>query len=559
MIMDKVLLFEKSALRYRKLADEFADKEDYPRALEFLLSAKSISLSLDVIMDLADLYADMNLLELSNKYWFIYMDKAPKDKVSVAYEELAINYFYLDNFWASSYYFHQKLTVDGFINKQGLSQEILDFFSGEEMKKSAYKIVYPFERADFSFEKKRAKRALSIGAFEDAIKVLESIPQPCVDEDTAGDLAVCYFMSDNLDKAEEVCRKSLAEHGENVTAYCNLSTVYDMKEDYDNSNFYYQKALLQRKGGHGEFYKIATCAIEREDHLTAKTCLENILEERPYEHVMRFFYGLSLANLNNFDRAEEELLKAYRINPSDIAIKEHLDYVVSLKNGGADELNLLPFKYVKEVPVKLARKWTKKIKELVKNPETLQSALKNAQIKTIIEWGILSNDSALMRDCVYILSTVYNAYCRNLMIQTMIDPEGGEELKRLLLYALIIKGEKSKFGVVAGSFYLKFKPKKLACEKFADGWLYLSSYALCVSRVIFHDVDDLDCIAKACDKVYIALKGKITEAEVTNEELGALILSVSKLKRFDNDGAVMHLFTVQKEKLNQLKSLVKGE
>ena len=557
--MDKVLLFEKNALRYRKLAEECVEKEDFSRALEFLLSAKSLSQNLDVIMDLADLYADMNLLELSNKYWFIYMDKAPKDKVSIAYEELAINYFYLDNFWASSYYFHQKLTVDGYINKQGLSQEILDFFSGEELKKSAYKIVYPFDRADFSFEKKRAKRALSVGAFEDAIKVLESIPEPCVDEDTAGDLAVCYFMSDNLDKAEETCRKSLVMHGENVTAYCNLSTVYEMKEDYDNSNFYYQKALLNRKGGHGECYKIATCAIEREDHLTAKECLEDILEERPYEHVMRFFYGLSLANIGNFERAEEELLKAYRINPDDVAIKLHLDYVALLKNGGTDELNLLPFKYVKEVPTRISRKWVKKIKELVKAPETLQTALKNPQTKKIIKWGLLGNDTTLMRDCVYILSTVYNAYCRNLMLETMIDPEGGEELKRLLLYALIIKGEKSKFGVVAGSFYLKFKPKKLACEKFNDGWLYLSSYALCVSRVIFHDVEDLDQIAKACDKVYASLKGKITDADVTNEELGALMLSVSNLKRFDTDVAVMQLFTVQKEKLNLLKSLIEGE
>ena len=127
--MDKVILFEKNALRYRKLAEECVEKEDFSRALEFLLSAKSLSQNLDVIMDLADLYAYMNLLELSNKYWFIYMDKAPKDKVSIAYEELAINYFYLDNFWASSYYFHQKLTVDGYINKQGLSQEILDFLN----------------------------------------------------------------------------------------------------------------------------------------------------------------------------------------------------------------------------------------------------------------------------------------------------------------------------------------------------------------------------------------------------------------------------------------------
>ena len=94
-----------------------------------LLSARNIDPeNLGVITDIADLYADTGLLELSNKFWFLYLNKAPKEKRALAYEELAINYFYLENFWASSYYFHQKLSVDGFISKEGLSQEIIDFF-----------------------------------------------------------------------------------------------------------------------------------------------------------------------------------------------------------------------------------------------------------------------------------------------------------------------------------------------------------------------------------------------------------------------------------------------
>ena len=265
--MGKVILLDKNVKPYRKIADSFAENENFLRALEFLLSAKNISFNLDVIVDIADLYADMGLLELSNKYWYIYLDKAPKDKVSVAYEELAINYFYMDNYLASSFYFHQKLSVDGFINKEGLGQEILDFFSGEELKRSAYRVVYPFDKADFSFDKKRAKRAISVGAFSEAVKILKDIPEECRDEETSGDLAVSLFMSDELDEAEKVCRYSLLAHGENVTAYCNLSTVFDMKEDLDNSEFYYRKALSVMKGDKGEVYKIATCSIEREDHI----------------------------------------------------------------------------------------------------------------------------------------------------------------------------------------------------------------------------------------------------------------------------------------------------
>jgi len=304
---EKVLRFD-NVSTYLKIADERAEKEDFFGALGFLLSAKSLAPeNLKVTVALADLYSDMGLLELSNRFWFEYLDKAPKENYAMAYEELAINYFYLDNFWASGYYFHKKLEIDGYVSKEGLSQEIIDFFSGEEQRKGAYRIAYPFDRADYSYQLKKAKHAIALGGFEEGDKILSSIPEECLDENTAGDLAVCKFMSDKLDEAEDVCRASLERHGVNVTAFCNLSTVYDMKEDFDNSDYYYRKALEIRKGEQGEAYKIATCAIEREDHQTVLDCLNTILIDRPYELAMRFFYGLAFVNIGNFQLGYEQL------------------------------------------------------------------------------------------------------------------------------------------------------------------------------------------------------------------------------------------------------------
>ena len=90
------VLFDKNIERFRTLADERAEKEDFLGALKFLLSARNIDPeNLGIISDIADLYADTGLLELSNKFWFLYLNKAPKEKRALAYEELAINYFYL--------------------------------------------------------------------------------------------------------------------------------------------------------------------------------------------------------------------------------------------------------------------------------------------------------------------------------------------------------------------------------------------------------------------------------------------------------------------------------
>ena len=66
--------------------------------------------------------------------------------------------------------------MDGYITKEGLDPEILDFFSGEEFKKNAYRIVYPPEKAKFDLEIKNGKRAISLGAFKEGAILFNKMP-----------------------------------------------------------------------------------------------------------------------------------------------------------------------------------------------------------------------------------------------------------------------------------------------------------------------------------------------------------------------------------------------
>ena len=556
---NKILHFDKNANRYRRLAEEKADKNDFSSALAFLHSAKQIDFSLSVIVDIADTYADMGNLELSNKFWFLYLDRAPKEQMALAYEELAINFFYLDNYWASSYYFHQKLSVDGYISKDGLSQEIIDFFSGEEQRKTAYRIVYPREKANFDYEIKKAKHFMAISEFAEAEKSYSKIPKDCMSEETLGDYSICLFMSEKFDDAEQICRYSLEKYGESVTSYCNLSTIYDMKEDFLNSEFYYQKALEQRKGENSEAYRLATCAIQCEDHQTAADCLKVILDERPYEISMRYFYGLALANLGNYSHAVKELKEAAFLNPDDFVVDFYLDYLISLEKGKGDKLNLLPLKYVKELPECIVKDYEKQIRSLATSPEKVALAIKKKSVKSAIDWALLHGSSEVMRSAAFILSLSDGEYAKRKIMSALLDVEGREELKQVLIYVLIMKGVKEKFGVVAGSFFLKLKPQRLLAEKDVAGALFVSSYALCMSKIVFYDVDDTDKIAKACDNVYKKFRGKISYAETSNEELAAFILSIAKTKRFKKESDVMRLFSISKDKYELLKKLYKGE
>ena len=124
-----------------------------PDSGEILFDGEKICKNHEFYEKIAKVYSLMEQYEMSNLYWFRYLYYAPKDKVSMCYEELAINYFYLDNLWASGYYFHKKISVDGFVSKQDIDPEIIDFFSGEEAKKYVELDLSEFEGTISNYRK----------------------------------------------------------------------------------------------------------------------------------------------------------------------------------------------------------------------------------------------------------------------------------------------------------------------------------------------------------------------------------------------------------------------
>jgi len=569
----KILQFDKSKNRCIDLAKSRLEREDYLGALGYLFWAERIEPDCSTYMQIANCYSEMGLLDLANKYLFKFLYVAPKEKLHLAYGELAINYFYLDNHWAAAYYFYKHNEACGYLLKDGMDEEVYAFYQkiirgplfipeaiedaileqlvGGDFKRREFRIVYPFDKADFSPESKHGKRAMASGSFDQAISSLSSIPSLARSEEVSGDLATAYFMTDQLEKAELVCRESLKNHGESVTAYCNLSTIYDLRKDFDNSEYYYQKALKNRTGEKTEPYKIATCAIERADHLTVKECLDKIFEERPYEIAMRFFYGIALINLGEYQRAVQTFKTIMMTDPTDSISEYYFSIAKALENNDKSVQRLLPLKYLKELPKKVEKEYTTTINELYKNPQKISSSLKNPQTLKKIEWGILHGNENLVRTCVYIFGMANATHFNKFALTALINPETNEWVKRLLIYALIVSGYIGKIGVSAGCYYCSFTRKKLVFEKEIDGELFLSAYALSVSRACFYNVEDFDVLAKKANLVYSVMKGHLNDVEFNNEELAGLILKLCKFKNF-NDEQIVKIFKISKTKLKKL-------
>ncbi len=558
--MDKVLLFDKSEERYLKLADKRIEENDYVGALALLFSAMEKSSNYEIYQKLAQVYSKIEQYELSNKYWFKYMYSAPKNKVTRCYESVASNLYELNNLWGAAYYIHQKFTIDGVLTKEIASQEVLDFLSGEDKKESRFRVVYPYDKADYNLEIESARQALNMNDFKSAVSFFESVPIPCLDEDALNDFSVAYMMVDDYDSAEKVTRESIKKYGETLGALCNLSTISQMKKDAENCKYYYDKAMALRTGAQGECYKILNPAIEMNDHVTIKDCLEKILLEKPNDLTIRFYLAISFMNLYKYDEALNQLKNVYQHNPFDFVVEYYIDLVKSIKAGGGEEQRLLPLPYIKSLPKKVVKRYEKRIKNLLESPIKITQEIKKDGVKKLINWGLTSKDVSdeTMRFCAMILTVVEEKIFKEMTFEILLDPDVPLETKSLLVYALILKGYKGKIAHASGMYYAEIYLKKLAFKESEESRIYLTSYALCVSRMIFRGLEDFSKMTKATNYLYKNFGKIITSSEVNNEELAGLILLHSGYEKYRDEKVISRIFEVSVNKLKKLKNLTKN-
>lgn len=557
-MQEKVIQFPLDSTQYRSLAEKLNQDGKHLDALGFLFTAyKHNPKDYKVISEIADTYADMGLSDYSNKFWFKYLDIVPENKASVAYEELGINYFYLDNLWASSYYFHLKVNADGYISRDTLNEDIIEFLNEKLDKRSLYHIAYPFDRADFSVKVKAGKRAFSAGDFRSSTKILESIPSECVDEDTSGDLTVAYLMCKDEKKAIEACKESLRVHGENVTAYCNLSTIYYTLDDKEKSSYYYEKALSLRRKDKDDEYKILSCAIGQNDYITVKDCVSVVLKERENDAMMWFILAVANANLSDFDGAVRAFKMAYRINPDDEISCFYANLFENLMENGAKADKIFPISFEKEYPKNIVRENKKIIKEL--KIEDASDIIKSGKNREILFWGVKFGDEKTTQKCCAIICLAEHKQLEKKLLNLLLDPEFPEDKKRRIVFTLLVCGRRNKFGVVCDNCYVPVKTRKTLFSSDDDSMIFNTAYALSVSKAVFMGIDDVEKIAFKANKIYKKYGKIILAGNYTVEDISSLIIYDCNYKRFEDLKTVCSAFGGDYNKLVDLGMIIKGE
>ena len=217
------------------------------------------------------------------------------------------------------------------------------------------------------------------------------------------------FLAGDVEKAIEITRKLIVENGESCVLLCNLSSMYKAQKDEDKARYYYQKALTYQQNSEVDTYKLATCALENEDHFKAVELLTEILKERNLDVRLMHLYGVALLNCGKLVEGEKVLNELCRIEPTNLTNKYFANLAYKLLNGADTKGVNPPFMYNGEIPYKEGNKRLGLIGKIVEyDQSSREKELKKPYVLESVQWGLDMGEEEVAKACIFILSSSTN-------------------------------------------------------------------------------------------------------------------------------------------------------
>ncbi|MBO5286436.1 MAG: tetratricopeptide repeat protein [Clostridia bacterium] len=468
----KVLDYANSIAFYEKLDNKKAKEGDTAGRIALWLNASKTVKDSVVYKKLAKLYKEVNLFELSVKYWYKYLDKASqKEAKSEAYVALGNNYYYLGNDRVANYCFNKAFLLTGMLDPDTIDEEVMEFFIKPDPYAN-YKIAYPPEKVDYTSLMQEAKDKFLFGRVDEALSLYETVPEksPFYAE-ARSEMAVAEFLRGETDKGIILARQAHKSDPKNVFALCNLSSMFFVKEDYVNSRKYYELALNAVTDDTEDLLKVAMAACEQREHRTAITILDKLLLTKPNDISYLYLYAVAHFNLGHLNEARKHFHQALSIKGRDAVLEHYIRIVDSAIDRGLEgkENDLKYFMQLPEDEVKLRKGYIKELAELPEN--LLDKTLKKPEYDDAINWALTYGDAESQKVSVYILASAKNKKYEQRLIDLLLEVYLTDYIKRVIITVLVINGCTRKIGMVVGNVYQKVKLAKLP-EELSDQYLF---------------------------------------------------------------------------------------
>lgn len=346
--MDNVIEFKQSVEYYLDLSDKSMDEGKPLLALNALRHAMKQVTSMEdleeILLCRALIYADMGRYENSNSALFELLSKDLA--LSDCYFSLAQNFYCLDRNDLSTYYFEKIAEIEPDIPTDAIS-EYLDL-SPTVYRDSSYRVVYPTSNDDAV----RAKDLMQEERIDEAIEILTEIPKECSNYiDAQNDLAICYLITGEIQKARSVVDETLIVAPNNIVAICNKLIVSKGKMTTNEIMECVLKFEETKDLTTTEKTKIAMTMCDINLHSEAIRYLERTLEDRPYTQLYMILLGIAYFNNMQFDESLDVFDKMLKIDDRDTIAKFYMRYVKKTKEEFlSNNKETLQFEYLPQIP-----------------------------------------------------------------------------------------------------------------------------------------------------------------------------------------------------------------
>ncbi len=553
---DKVIQFAFDDGVIKSIADKKLKNGDLVGGINAYFSSLKNNYNYETLGKIAEIYAEMGLVEHSNYFWFKYLNCSPKEAHFDAYEELAMNYFELNNLLVSSIYLHKRLDGSETPLSSTIDEELISMLGEAFSHKKQFRVVYPKQDADYSKEIKEGISAVKCGNYKKAIHLLRDIPDSSSDfVKSAEYLAIAYYLSGDTVSALNLNDEILYKNPNSISVLCNQSSILFSEKRLKESRECYDRAINIPSITAEDKFKIATCSLEQNELKTAIKNFNEIIKEDSFDINVILLYAQALINDEQFVKAEEVLSRCYKIDPENIIIKFYLELAVKLKDNDIS-IKTLPVPYGNVITVKESLSRIKFIDSIYEgNTAKFASALRNEKTYEILTWGTIFSDFGTAKKCVCILTHATTKKAKALLSNFLISDKVSPEIKQSIIYGNLINGNFAKFAIVLNEYYMPVKPIKPQCLKLENSNELFISYAIAFAKLTVCGLKDFTKLAKATDKVFFKFREDIKELGMNYEETAMLITMLANYSEIKQEDYVK-IFEVKKSKLKQIKLLI---
>ena len=498
---EKVVKFDINSEKLLAIADARLDEGDYLSALRML--HKSLELygaGADEYIALADAYDEMEIFELSAKYWFLYLDVCPEEEAVDAYEGLAACYYNMGNEPIALYYYN-KMMRDKYVSPVN-NMEMGELF--EKQPRPRFKVSWPPERADYSDDIDEGLRALKKGEYAKAHEYFSRVhPQSEYYFSAQNYDAVCSLLEGKTEDAEACCRNILRQDEDNVQALSTYAAVLAEQDRRDESYRTAVKLASLHTDNPDELYKIATVCCENGLYEDAFQKFSELEKTVSYDLTLLYFKAIAAFKGGRVRESLASFGKILDIYP-DAAVARH--YFREIRRYSEEGGAVPETSFFYRVPKQEFDSRSKLLAVLSELPlADLHAYCDETDITELLEWAFDESDGQEFELQLAASTVAVRARLDSFVRELLLDPSVNDLVKFEILRRLCARNRKDEFGAVVGDIYRLLPIEKLSVGRVKHA-KFTEAYALCFSRFAPLGEGSSADFCLAAKEVYAALE-----------------------------------------------------